>query len=292
MKDQSRNWQKHFLRVEQERCAQSSRIDELLKLQVISYFLLSSLDLTFLQYTHPQVTNTSKQKYDNNIHRHAINSAPSSLTTKGANISSPTEPPSYKSAAHSTSDMGSCSDASSPDKIRQIDQRMPLKRRRDIPPVDPTDEAPHGARHRNPSSSKRKNKGNDPNIAASSSSQRQDRDSQNAASHTTLIRRVQAVVHIKREESDDDVAEDVSGVAKDEASDEEEISSENQRRSVRRRRKIIKDDEENVEQNYLGEDGWESRHLRHRNGTINYREEDEDDDDVDELLMGAEVHII
>jgi hypothetical protein len=35
-KDQSKNWQEHFLRVEQERCAQSSRIDELIleKLQV------------------------------------------------------------------------------------------------------------------------------------------------------------------------------------------------------------------------------------------------------------------
>ena len=35
-KDQSRNWQEHFLRVEQERCALSSRMDELVseRLQV------------------------------------------------------------------------------------------------------------------------------------------------------------------------------------------------------------------------------------------------------------------
>lgn len=35
-KDQSKNWQEHFLRVEQERCALSSRIDELVseRLQV------------------------------------------------------------------------------------------------------------------------------------------------------------------------------------------------------------------------------------------------------------------
>jgi len=35
-KDQSRNWQEHFLRVEQERCALSSRVDELVaeRLQV------------------------------------------------------------------------------------------------------------------------------------------------------------------------------------------------------------------------------------------------------------------
>jgi cellobiose-specific phosphotransferase system component IIA len=42
-KDQARNWQQHFLRVEQDRCAQSSRIDELLKSQVSLYsFILSS----------------------------------------------------------------------------------------------------------------------------------------------------------------------------------------------------------------------------------------------------------
>jgi hypothetical protein len=169
-----------------------------------------------------------------------------------------------------------------------MNQRMPLKRQRDIPLVNPSEEAPQTVQHRNPSSSKRKNKGNNPNIAAASSSQRQ--DPQNTASHTTLIRRVQAVVHIKQE-SDDDSVGDVSGVAKDEAFDEDEIASSNQRRSSRRSRKIVKDDEENVEQNYLAADGSPLRNLRHRNGIINYREDDEDEDDVDELMMGAEVRI-
>lgn len=168
---------------------------------------------------------------------------------------------------------------------------MPPKHRRDVPLINPSEDAPQtpiGVQHRNPSTSKRKNKGNNPNIATASSSQRH--DPQNAASHTTLIRRVQAVVHIKREESDDDFAEDVSGAAKNEVADEDEISSENQRRSSRRSRNskiVMDDDDENVEQNYSAY----MRHLRHRNGVINYREEDEDEDDVDELMMGAEVHI-
>ena len=238
----------------------------------------SSLDLKFLQYIHP-INATPKQKYANTIHPHVINSAPSSLTTKGATISSPPEPPSYKSAVLSTSDTGSCSDASpQPDKIKQMNQSMPLKRRRAVDLSEEEPQTPIGVRHRNPSSSKRKNKGNNPNIATSSSSQRQE---QNAASHTTLIRRVQAVVHIKREESEDDLAEDVSGAAKDEASDVDEVSRAIQRRSSRKIGNFIVDDEQNVE----------SRHLRHRNGTINYREEDEDEDDVDELMIGAEVHI-
>jgi hypothetical protein len=254
----------------------------------------SSLHLMFLQYTHHinATLFTPKQKYANTIHPHTINSAPSSLATKGATISSPTQPPSYKSAAPlSTSDTGSCSDASSPlpDKTGQMNQRMPLKRRRDTPLVNSSEGAPQtpiGIQHLNPSSSKRKNKGNNLNITASSS-QRQ--DPQNAVSHTTLIRRVQAVVHVKREESDDDSAEDVSGAVKDEASDEDEIASANQRRSSGRNRKIIKD-EGNVKQNYLAVDGNpESRHLRHRNGIINYREEDDEEDDEDELMMGAEV---
>ena len=179
--------------------------------------------------------------------------------------------------------MGSCSDASSPppDKIRQTNQNIPVKRRRDIPLAKSPEEKRQTPRYRNPSSSKRKNKGNDQkSIATSSSSQRQDHDSQNAASNTTLVRRVQAVVHIKREdESDDDFAEDVSGAAKDEAS-EGEISRAIQRRSSRRNGNFIVDD-------------VPDRNLRHRNGIINYQEddEDEDDDDVDELMMGAEVHI-
>ena len=218
MKDQSRNWQKHFLRVEQERCAQSSRIDELLTLQVSSY-------------------------------------------------------------------TGSCSDASPlPDKAMQMNQSTPLKRRRDIPRVDSPEEKPQppiGVRQRNPSSSKQKNRGNDPNIAAVSSSSHR-RDPQNTPSHTTLIRRVQAVVRIKREESDDDFAKDVSAAGKDEASDEDEVSRAIQRRPSRRSlENFIVDDEENPVR--------ESMNLRHRNGIINYREEDEDEDDVDELMIGAEV---
>ena len=219
LKDQSRNWQKHFLRVEQERCAQSSRIDELLTLQVSSY-------------------------------------------------------------------TGSCTHASPlPDKAWQMNHSMPLKRRRDIPRVNSSEERPQppiGERQWIPSSSKQKNKGNDPNIAISSGSHR--RDPQNATPHTTLIRRVQAVVRIKREESDDDFAKDVSAAGKDEASDEDEVSSAIQRRPSRKSlEKFIVDDEENPVR--------ESMSLRHRNGTINYREEDEDEDDVDELMIGAEVHL-
>ena len=176
-----------------------------------------------------------------------------------------------------------------------MNQSMPLKRRRDIPLVNPSEggpQTPIGVQHRNPSSSKRRNKGNEPKIVASSSSQRQ--DPKNATSHTTLIRRVKAVVHIKREESDDNFAEDVSGAAKDEASDEDEVSRAIQRCSSRRSIKNpIVDDEEDEELNCFASDAnlnpvW---HLRRRSDIINYREEDEDEDDVDELMIGAEVNI-
>jgi hypothetical protein len=130
-------------------------------------------------------------------------------------------------------------------------------------------------------------------IAATSSSQRQDRQTP-AASRTTLIRHVQAIVHVKREESDDDSEglPATTDLAKGEAFDEDEIVvvGTNSRRSSRKNRRIIQDDDA-VEQNYLAVDGnhvWESRHLRHRNAVVNYREEDDDDDD-DELLMVAEV---
>ncbi|KAF8807132.1 hypothetical protein BYT27DRAFT_7189218 [Phlegmacium glaucopus] len=280
-KDQSRNWQEHFLSVEQERCVQSSRISELMK----------------LPYTQPSNTAffTPKKKYANATHPYATNSAPSSITTKGATIPSPTQPPSYKSAAPlSTSDSGSCSDSSSPQPGKNK-QGTPLKRQRDMLLANSPEEAPQtsiGVQYKNLSSSKRKTKGNNSNIVAASSSQREDPQTP-AASRTTLIRRVQAVIHVKREESDDDSAEDVSAAtnfAKDEASDEDESVSANQRRSSRRSRRIVKDDEEDVEQNYLAADGnpvRESRHLRHRNA-INYREEADDEDDEDELMMGAE----
>ena len=127
-------------------------------------------------------------------------------------------------------------------------------------------------------------------IAATSSSQRQDRQTP-AASRTTLIRHVQAIVHVKREESDDDSEglPATTDLTKGEASDEDEIVGTNQRRSSRKNRRIIQDDDD-VEQNYLAADGnpvWESRHLRHRNAIVNYQETDDEDDD--ELMMGAEV---
>lgn len=227
-------------------------------------------------------TFTPKQKYANATHQHTINSAPSSIMTKESNIPSPTQPPSYKSAAPlSTSDMESCSDTSSPTKSKQTNQGTALKSQKDVP--NPLEEAPQTSivvRHQNPSSSKRKPKGNTPNMASASTLQRQEP----AASRTTLIRRVQAVVHVKREESDDD------SVAEDDAFDDEEFVVANQRRLSRRIRKIVKDDED-IEQNYLASDGnpvCESRHLRHRSTVVNCQEDDNDEDE-DELIMGAEV---
>ena len=223
-------------------------------------------------------TFTPKQKYANATHQHTINSAPSSIMTKESSIPSPTLPPSYKSAAPlSTSDMGSCSDTSSPTKSKQTNQETALKRQKDVP--NPPEETPQTSivvRHQNPSSSKRK-PSNIPNMASPSTSQRQKR----AASRTTLIRRVQAVVHVKHEESDDDY------VAEDDAFDDEEVVGANQRRHYRRSRKIVKDDEEN----YSASDGnpvCESGHLKHRSTVVSYQEDDEDEDE-DELTMGAEV---
>ena len=154
--------------------------------------------------------------------------------------------------------------------------------------------------HTNLSSSKRKTKKPNNSTLAATSSNSHQLDSQTpVASHSALIRRVQAVVHVKREESDYDSAEDFSATAdivKDDAasSDGNEIVGTNKRRFSRRSRKIIEDDDYTMGQDYLAADAnpiLESRHLRHRNAVANYREEDEDedDDDDDELMMGAEV---
>lgn len=130
------------------------------------------------------------------------------------------------------------------------------------------------AQHPNLDSSKRKAKATN-SINATASSPRQSYPQTPAAPRTTLIRRVQAVIQVKQEESDD-------------ASDEDVIVGANQRRSSRKRRKIINDDD--FEQHCSAADGnpvLEPRHLRHRN-VVSYQEDNEQDDD-DELMMGAEV---
>ena len=184
---------------------------------------------------------------------------------------------------------------------RQTNHGTTLKRQRDVPLANSSEESPQTSAvvpHPNLSSSKRKTKTNNSTLAATSSSHRLDSQTP-VASHSALIRRVQAVVHVKREESDYDSAEDFSAAAnivKDDAasSDGNEIAGTNKRRFSRRSRKIIEDDDYNMVQDYLAADAnpiLESRHLRHRNAIANYREEDDedDDDDDDELMMGAEV---
>lgn len=253
-----------------------------------------------MQYTRSIDTTlfTPKQKYASATHPHTVNSAPSSITTKAVTLPSPTQPPSYKSAAPlSTSDTGSYSDTSSPlpAKSKQTNHGTTLRRQRDVPLAKSSEEVQRTStvvQHPNPSSSKRKTKANNSINVAASSSQQPDPKTP-AVSRTTLVRRVQAVVHVKREESDDDSAEDISGttaIVKDDASDEDEIVGVNQRRSSRRSRRVINDDDD-IEQHYLTADRnpvLESRHLRHRNAAVNYQEEDDEDDD-DELMMGAEV---
>ena len=212
-KDQSRNWQEHFNRAEQERCAQSSRIDELLNSQRLMNTTLST-------------------------------------------------PPSYTSSA-----------------LNSV--------QKPVPPANSSEEVPQTPivvqKNRNPSLSKRKTKVQDPNIATTAASSLQRRDQTPAASRTTLIRRVQAVVHVKREQSEDGFAEDpsASNDPNYEASDTDELVGTNQRRSSRRNRKTINDSDDIEQRNPVSD----SRHLRHLNASVNYREEDDDD----ELNLGAEV---
>ncbi|TFK40536.1 hypothetical protein BDQ12DRAFT_664282 [Crucibulum laeve] len=247
-KDQSRNWQEHFLRVEQERCALSSRMEELVSER--------------LQWPRSAVSSgvpfTPKQRYTD-----LISSAPSSTTTKRASIPSPTQPPSYKSAAGpSGSGVDSRSQSPHPaqpstvtsSKQSKTKPKTSLTGRGELPPYKAT-EVSRVAKEESTSVSQSPRK----QKPLPRSPVRALRPDPPTITRSTVVRRVHAVVHVKQEGSD-------SESVKEEEPEEEEVV----RTSRRRSRKIVEDEEEE------SHDALDALA--------------DDDEEDDELMMGAEDH--
>lgn len=263
-KDQSRNWQEHFLRVEQERCALSSRMDELVSER--------------LQWSRTAVSAISAFTTSD-----AVKSAPSSIAAKRQSIPSPTQPPAYKSAAPpSPSDLHASGSkqvaAASAPKQRGVNKNTKTKSHAD-PPAYParetsdtkpeldqngttTSAASHWRQPPKPSSSGQSNRAKEARVGPKQ----------------TVIRRVQAVINVKQEDSEEE--ESVEPKEEDEI-----ITAFKRPRSLRRRNCVVEDEEYEPQEEETGE----TRQLRERRNAIDYHEEDEDDEEEDELMMSPPV---
>ncbi|KAF8964363.1 hypothetical protein BDZ97DRAFT_902787 [Flammula alnicola] len=296
-KDQSRNWQEHFLRVEQERCAQSSRIDELVVEQ--------------LQYARPAMNPNNLFTPKGSKYTNGVNSAPSStMTKKAAAVPSPTQPLAYKSASPpspSESSLDAPLTQISPhvrSAHKQAKSSTRPQRERDVPPTQANEELQEVAS----TSVKRPRKSN----TGAQNVQRSDAQLSSTTRSTTVIRRVQAVIHVKREDdSEDDSPDSQTNKASTSYAKKEESlgaafapTGDKRRLSTSRRTprsKVIHDDpDDDMSDEHAS--GSESDEFGHANGYnppdkarlrnrshINYREdEDEDDEEEDELMLGAE----
>ncbi|KAH9480315.1 hypothetical protein JR316_0006913 [Psilocybe cubensis] len=310
-KDQSRNWQEHFLRVEQERCAQSSRIDEL----VVEKLQPQRVSSAALQ-------TPKSMKYSN-----TSNSAPSSKGPLETTVS-PTQapaPPSPSSLDSPTVIPGSQPGSGTNPQRRKRRAKSHIDHERDVRPLQAGNDRGEGSS----TGVKRVKK----NLASSVQQSAvpaalPKEDAPATIRSSTVIRRVQAVVHVKREEScsgDEAFLRDNVGIAPTYQNvattstttiKKKEESEEYQRYLRTPRRKIIEDESEDEEQQNedeqeidaqivdSGSGAWPDagrprqqsgqRRFRQRN-RINYKEdgdseveEDEDEDEDDELMMGAE----
>ncbi|KAF5382592.1 hypothetical protein D9615_002920 [Tricholomella constricta] len=165
-KDQSRNWQEHFLRVEQERCSLTTRIEEL---------VAERLQCTPFTPHQPTVD--------------LIDSAPLSSENQ-TSASSPNQPPAYMSAFPvSPPDVDSTSTSISAHKPNRT-QTKPSKvnKHKDFLPARPIS-AIELERSGTQTPRKRKTSPRSPTRHISRS---------------TVVRRVQAVIRVKQEESDDE----------------------------------------------------------------------------------------
>jgi hypothetical protein len=107
----------------------------------------------------------------------------------------------------------------------------------------------------------------------------------------TLIRRVQAVIHVKREESDD---ESVDAESKEEETKDVALQAKSPANQRRKRKSVVYDDDDEY---VSGEDrhytGGGRRDEENDSGEDEgYEKPSESDDEDDELMMGAEVRPI
>ncbi|PPQ87556.1 hypothetical protein CVT25_006199 [Psilocybe cyanescens] len=309
-KDQSRNWQEHFLRVEQERCAQSSRIDEL---------------VVEMQYPNQRTGSTALHTPKTMKYTDGVNSAPSSSSKRLSVTTSPTQPPVPPSPSTLDSSVTTPSTQTGGTNTQRRNKRAKTQneRERDVPSMQANNDQEEGSS--TGAKRPRKNHTNtNANASTSSTSTQgpttvaaqQKPDAPATVRSSTVIRRVQAVIHVKREESyseEEDPRHEASGAASastlQNASSsttvkKKEESVEYQRYLRTPRRKIVEDEqyEDEDEDIDLGSDplsGAAGRHQQRnqrsrfrQRSRINYQEEDDDDneeeDEDDELMMGAE----
>ncbi|KIM43118.1 hypothetical protein M413DRAFT_9890 [Hebeloma cylindrosporum] len=289
-KDQSRNWQEHFLRVEQERCAQASRIDELV--------------VEKLQYPRPSGNPNSLFTPKASKVTSAITSAPSSTTTKRNSGPSPAQPPAYKladppSPAEIDLTMDTWTDHISSNSRSGQKPSRPTARSQAHLARDPQAEHQHQQEVISSSSSKRPRKSN------TNAHNAQLADPPAHIRSSTVIRRVQAVINVKQEDSEGEYPENVghketvSTKKKEESiqiaftpAASVEKQGQHQRKWTPRSRVIHDEDEDDASDGQAwGSDSEDvpvkKTNLRQR-GQINYREDEDDDEEDDELMMGSQ----
>ncbi|PPQ72307.1 hypothetical protein CVT24_004584 [Panaeolus cyanescens] len=279
-KDQARNWQEHFLRVEQERCAISSKLEEVMseRLQYALPSPHSSNTFTPAKRRYTQVTKStpsttsklplgtplthqfSSSKSSNRIHHEGDLSSPQDHSHKPAREAIP---PNYA-------------------EVQYVDSEQPARE----PP-----------RHAASEKSKKNHASQSHRVAQQSQPTASSSNGAHPSRSSTVIRRVQAVINVKREESEDEQAEfsaqSRSSQLKEESTTRASASAvtpaprhdEQQQPKLRRRR-----EDASPSPHYEEEDEAPAKRGRLRQRSqINYEESDyEEDEDEDELMMGAE----
>ncbi|KAJ2933809.1 hypothetical protein H1R20_g3256, partial [Candolleomyces eurysporus] len=250
-KDQSKNWQEHFLRVEQERCALSSRFDELVSER--------------LQWCrNPSNVHTPLSRYQEGLN--------------GASGSSKRE------------------EQSSPMKSSVLKSTLPFKDGEDASLNTTASTSVEGRKPKHPPGSSAKKRAlhnhstpvnvDSPlsHVKAPSSKSRnvevtRTANHQSTIRSSTVIRRVQAVVHVKREGSDEEV---------DPKSEQTQANGEPRLRR-KRSRMIVEDPQDDPEDSDDNDNAAVARSLRTVK-PINYEESDfeEQESDEDELMIGKE----
>ncbi|KAF9483371.1 hypothetical protein BDN70DRAFT_918432 [Pholiota conissans] len=278
-KDQSRNWQEHFLRVEQERCAQASRIDELI--------------VEKLQHARQMMNTNALFTPKGSNYPHSIDSAPSSTTTKRPSVPSPTQPPGYRTANASTSEEFEPPQATSNTRTPKHPPKGPPKsRNRDAPPAEDVGQEL--------TSSGGKRRKIAPVVEIVHTPKNDALPPLPYPSRPpTVIRRVHAVINVKCEESEDEVADLAHGHEQPkeesygvplESSARPSSSSTTMAVAKRRTRSRVIQGDSDYESD-TGQSGSERpRRLRNRR-QINYEEENYEegaDEEDDELMLGAD----
>ncbi|GLB38407.1 hypothetical protein LshimejAT787_0502720 [Lyophyllum shimeji] len=247
-KDQSRNWQEHFLRVEQERCSLTTRIDELVT-ERLQWSNPLATPVTPNQPAVDIVESTSSPS----LKPASSTSLGRPLTYKSGHPPSPPEvdPPSTSISAHKQS--------------RAVNKPVKASRHKDTSPTRPL--PAYEAANSNQQTDPRLPRGHKASP----------RSPTRHKSQSMVIRRVQAVVHVKQEESDGESG----SLEPDDGSRYENTTSANPRRPLRRKREVVPDEEE-----YISGDENEPAPM-----SSDYEDDEEQvnpDDEDDELMLGAE----